>query len=140
MPSSTLALLNSTFRSEMASVTGSPSAISAPSPSPSAIAKDALTGWKLAVGLGLGLGLSTAAVVVWYTRRRNKIAKAKKAAAVTAARPAGEERREMTAQEIVEKESKERYEIQDREPPNEVVGDMYRAELSATSERAENRI
>jgi hypothetical protein len=45
----------------------------------------------------------------------------------------------MADQEIAEKGSKERYEIQDKEPPVEVVGDMFRAELSATSERAEHK-
>jgi hypothetical protein len=44
---------------------------------------------------------------------------------------ASEERPEMTGQDIAETSGKERFEIQDKDPPVEVIGDVYRAELPA---------
>jgi hypothetical protein len=73
--------------------------------------------------------------VVWYSswQRKTKM----RAIAQAPSEPAGDDRKEMAGQDVVEKSGKERYEIQDKDPPTEVAGDMYRAELSATAERGD---
>jgi len=69
--------------------------------------------------------------VAWFFlwRRRKGANKAETGEA------SGDERPEAAGQDIAETSGKERYEIQDKDPPTEVMGDMYRAELSASRER-----
>lgn len=107
-----------------------------PTPSAPAAAKETMDALGIGLGAGLGGGALLALVVGWYTWHRRKRANA---AAASTSGSSIDGRKEMADQEIAEKGSKERYEIQDKEPPIEVAGDMFRAELSATSERTENR-
>jgi hypothetical protein len=88
---------------------------------------------SLAIGLGTGLGggaviaLGVGWFFLWRRRKReDKTAKTE---------PTSDKPPEMMDQSVAEKSGKERFEIQDQDPPTEVVGDMYRAELPASTER-----
>ncbi|KAH7076676.1 hypothetical protein BKA63DRAFT_602435 [Paraphoma chrysanthemicola] len=92
---------------------------------------------SLAIGLGTGLG--GGAVIAlglgWFflRRRRKTMSESPEIEVAT------EEPPEMTGQDIAETSGKERFEIQGKDPPVEVIGDVYRAELPATTDRAEVR-
>ena len=76
------------------------------------------------------IALGVAWLFLW--RRRKRANKAE------VAEPSSDEIPEAAGQGIAETSGKERYEIQDKDTPTEVMGDMYRAELSATTERDRN--
>lgn len=120
------------------SATSTTASTSTPDSNAPGAAKATTNALGIGLGAGLGGGALLALIVGWYSWRRKKTKKAA-AAAELSGTPVGGGRKEMPDQEVTEKGSKERYEIQDQEPPTEVAGDMFRAELSATSERTENR-
>jgi hypothetical protein len=72
-------------------------------------------------------------LIMWYWHREKK--KKLRVSAPAPSEAVGDERKELAGEVVVEKSGDQRYEIQDKEPPTEVAGDMYRAELSATAER-----
>ena len=73
--------------------------------------------------------------VGWFFLGRRK----KRTADVALSELTNDGRPEMTAQDVAERSGKERFEIQDKDPPIEVEGDLYRAELPTMTEREDTR-
>jgi hypothetical protein len=125
--STALAVLNSTFA---ASATSSATSSTPTATQPAVVQRQAFK-------IGIGLSVSGTAVIVllimWYWHWEKK--KKMRASAPAPSEAVGDERKELAGEVVVEKSGDQRYEIQDKEPPTEVAGDMYRAELSAMAER-----
>ncbi|KAH8733087.1 hypothetical protein GQ44DRAFT_19737 [Phaeosphaeriaceae sp. PMI808] len=87
---------------------------------------------SLAVGVGAGLGggAAIALAVGWVLWRRRKRENKTPSTELTS-----NDRAEMTDQNIVETSGKTRFEIQDKDPPAELMGDFSRAELPSPTAR-----